>query len=109
MWLWHKMARSGTECDVPLRSRLRIVATQAEPVARLDNVAQRFLRNGESIFIKIDVQEFERKVLDGASVLLKRALGLQLELSLTPLYEGETHLPADGGISARNRFRPFGH
>jgi len=66
------------------------VDTQTVPVARLDSVADRFLDNGESFFIKIDVQGFERKVLEGAPMHLKRAIGLQLELSLTPLYDGET-------------------
>lgn len=66
------------------------VATEAVPMVRLDSVADGFLKNGEPFFIKIDVQGFESKVLDGAPVLLKRATGLQLELSLTPLYEGET-------------------
>jgi FkbM family methyltransferase len=65
------------------------VTTEAVPMARLDSLADRFLKNGESFFIKVDVQGFESKVLDGASMLLKRGVGLQLELSLTPLYEGE--------------------
>ena len=41
-------------------------------------------------FIKIDVQGYEGAVLDGASDLLTGTgiVGLQLELSLTPLYEG---------------------
>jgi FkbM family methyltransferase len=67
----------------------RFVDTETVPVARLDSVADRFLGNDESFFIKIDVQGFENKVLDGAPMLLRRGVGLQLELSLTPLYEGE--------------------
>ncbi len=66
------------------------VATEAVPIARLDSIAPRFLKNDKSIFIKIDVQGFEKKVLEGAPKLLERTVGLQLELSLAPLYEGET-------------------
>jgi len=66
------------------------VATEAVPIARLDSIAPRFLKNDKPIFIKIDVQGFEKKVLEGAPKLLERTVGLQLELSLTPLYEGET-------------------
>jgi FkbM family methyltransferase len=66
------------------------VATQTVPMARLDTVADRFLKNGECLFIKIDVQGFESKILDGAPLILKRGIGLQLELSLVPLYQGET-------------------
>jgi FkbM family methyltransferase len=65
------------------------VATQTVPLARLDSVADRFLGSGESFFVKMDVQGFENKVLDGATMILKSATGLQLELSLIPLYEGE--------------------
>ena len=68
----------------------RFVATQTVPMARLDTVADRFLKNGECLFIKIDVQGFESKILDGAPLILKRGIGLQLELSLVPLYQGET-------------------
>ena len=40
-------------------------------------------------FLKIDTQGYERAVLDGAANSLPRLAGLQVELSLTPLYEGE--------------------
>jgi FkbM family methyltransferase len=66
------------------------VATELVPIARLDSIASRFLENDKPIFIKVDVQGFEKRVLDGAPKLLKRTVGLQLELSLVPLYEGET-------------------
>lgn len=68
----------------------KFVATETVPIARLDSIAPRFLKNGKPIFIKIDAQGFEKKVIDGAPELLKRTAGLQVELSLTPLYEGES-------------------
>ncbi len=66
------------------------VATEAVPVATLDSLTPRFLTDGNSIFVKIDVQGYEMKVLEGAQKMLGRTAGLQLELSLLPLYEGET-------------------
>jgi FkbM family methyltransferase len=66
------------------------VASETVPIATLDSIASRFLENDNPVFIKIDVQGFERKVLEGAAKLIKRTVGLQLELSLMPLYEGET-------------------
>jgi len=66
------------------------VATEAVAIVRLDSIAPRFLQDDKSIFIKIDVQGFEKKVLEGAPKLLQRTVGLQIELSLTPLYDGET-------------------
>lgn len=42
------------------------------------------------IYLKVDVQGYERAVLDGAAELFRSGavVGLQLELSLVPLYEG---------------------
>lgn len=48
------------------------------------------LNSTNRIFIKVDVQGYEAPVLDGAAELLasETVAGLQLELSLTPLYKG---------------------
>lgn len=67
----------------------RFVAAESVPIARLDTIAPRFVNKDKRIFIKMDVQGFEKKVMDGAPEVLKLAIGLQLELSLTPLYEGQ--------------------
>lgn len=42
------------------------------------------------VFLKIDTQEFERNVIEGARDCIDRICGLQMELSLRPLYQGET-------------------
>lgn len=44
---------------------------------------------GERLFLKIDVQGGEDAVLDGVGPLWARLVGIQLELALTRLYEGE--------------------
>lgn len=59
-------------------------------LARLDSVADAYLTPASEVFLKVDTQGFEARVLAGAERLLPRICGLQLELSLTPLYEGET-------------------
>lgn len=43
-----------------------------------------------NIFVKVDVQGSERKVLEGANQSLSRISILQLEMGLEALYEGET-------------------
>lgn len=65
------------------------VASEKVPIIRLDSVAEQYLRPDSNLFIKIDTQGYEWKVLDGASETLKRAKGVLCELSLVPLYEGQ--------------------
>lgn len=55
----------------------------------LDSCAAQFLREGETVFAKIDVQGMEDRVLAGGPQVLSKAIGLQVELSLVPLYAGQ--------------------
>ncbi|MGS1126580.1 FkbM family methyltransferase [Rhodanobacter sp. UC4437_H4] len=57
--------------------------------SRLDTVAEQYMESGNTAFIKIDTQGYEDRVLDGATTLLPRVTGMQLELSFVPLYEGQ--------------------
>lgn len=66
------------------------VASERTALARLDSVAPTYLSANSRPFIKIDTQGFESQVLDGAAETLERAHGVLLELSLVPLYEGQT-------------------
>ena len=65
------------------------VDTQSVRVRRLDTL---FPDMGpeERIYLKADVQGYEKQVLDGAKGILYHVYVLELELSLTPLYEGAT-------------------
>lgn len=63
--------------------------SEVVPISRLDQVAANLLRGRERTFLKIDVQGYELEVLQGATELLTRIVGTQLELSFVPLYEGQ--------------------
>lgn len=65
------------------------VGSEKVPLRRLDAIASDYLVPGSVLFIKIDTQGYEDRVLQGATSLLDRAVGLQLELSLVPLYDGQ--------------------
>ena len=65
------------------------VGTEAVGLTTLDTIASRHIGTSMNTFLKIDTQGTEDQVLDGASQLLPRVKGLQLELSLVPLYEGQ--------------------
>ena len=57
---------------------------------RLDTIAlDYFEKDANSVFLKIDVQGFERQVLEGAMNILPRIKGIQTEMSLIPLYQGQ--------------------
>jgi FkbM family methyltransferase len=65
------------------------IGTEEVPIERLDSVAPKFLKPTDVAFLKIDVQGFERQVLEGSrSTLNECCVGMQLELSFAPLYEG---------------------
>ena len=59
------------------------------PIARLDGLAIVRARPWRRLFVKVDVQGAEPAVLAGMAGLWDRVAGLQLELALVPLYEGE--------------------
>jgi FkbM family methyltransferase len=63
------------------------------PLHPLDSLAPKWLRESRSALLKIDTQGFEAEVLKGAEQTLLRVQGLQLELSLVPLYSGQVLMP----------------
>ncbi|PSB32746.1 FkbM family methyltransferase [Chlorogloea sp. CCALA 695] len=59
-------------------------------LSRLDNIAKKYIaKNINSIFLKIDVQGFEKQVIEGATQILPIINGIQMELSLVPLYNNQ--------------------
>jgi FkbM family methyltransferase len=86
---WSSSALKMLDAHVRADPGSRYVAEERVRVARLDTVALELGIPGENLFLKIDVQGFERQVLDGAAGLGPRIKGVQLELSLVPLYEGQ--------------------
>jgi FkbM family methyltransferase len=66
-----------------------VVRKETVPLGRLDEVAGPYLTPDDRVFLKVDTQGYETQVLAGAERLLDRLAGIQLELSLVPLYEGE--------------------
>jgi len=59
-------------------------------VRRLDSVIDRYLREGDRCYMKLDVQGHEHLVLKGASGCLDSITAIQMELSMEPLYEGQS-------------------
>ena len=69
--------------------KTKVVEQVVTPVTTLDAVWETYCPPSARVFLKVDTQGFERQVLDGARASLCKVIGIQLELSLFPLYEGE--------------------
>lgn len=67
----------------------RYVGKEKIVVKKLDSVFSNYYKEGDNILLKIDTQGFERNVLEGAEESLKKVRGIQIELSLLELYEGQ--------------------
>jgi FkbM family methyltransferase len=65
------------------------VGSERVRLSRLDTLAHDYVHPKAIPFLKIDAQGYEDRVLDGATELLSRIRGLQLELSFVPLYAGQ--------------------
>ena len=66
------------------------VGTEEVRVRRLDTVFDEYRRGARRVYLKVDTQGWEREVLAGGDRVLEQIGGLQLEMSLVPLYGGQT-------------------
>jgi hypothetical protein len=67
---------------------------QEEVVATtVDEIVSSYDLDPERALLKIDVQGYEREVLDGAAKTLSSFCAVRTEMSLVPLYEGQALMP----------------
>jgi FkbM family methyltransferase len=67
-------------------SRTAVTRTEEIEIRTLDQVAEKLTGN---ILLKIDAQGYEKHVIEGGSQTIPRVLGIQLELPVIRVYEGE--------------------
>lgn len=65
------------------------VSSEVVELKRLDALGLSCFEDSKGVFLKIDAQGYESQILDGAVGVLPQVEGLQLEMSLIPLYSGE--------------------
>lgn len=65
------------------------IGKEAISIKTLDTLFHKYCDPDSRVFLKIDTQGFTKKVLEGGEHSLKTIRGLQIEISLVPLYEGE--------------------
>jgi FkbM family methyltransferase len=66
-----------------------VVADETVKVEPLDELVHDLLIGDDRVFLKVDVQGYEREVLEGAEETIRRAQAMQVELALVQLYEGQ--------------------
>lgn len=69
------------------------VGREEVPIETLEALVGAHAKPAERLFVKIDTQGYERRVLESAGPALETIVGVQLEMSIVPLYEGEELLP----------------
>lgn len=66
----------------------QVTSTETVRIATLDSVVQDELSAAKPIYLKIDVQGLELKVLAGAQETLSRTEWIEIEVCVEPAYEG---------------------
>lgn len=75
--------------------------TETVPVVTLADAIATHAASEDRVFVKSDTQGYEDKVLDGLGTAVLRVAGIQVELSLQPIYEGQPdHLAVTGRLAA---------
>jgi FkbM family methyltransferase len=67
----------------------RYIGKEVIEIRTLDAVFDGLCKSAKNIYMKIDAQGFEDRVLKGAENSLARINTVQVEMSLVPLYDGE--------------------
>lgn len=64
------------------------VGKETVKILRLDSLLNNGIFPKERIYLKVDVQGYERRVLQGAAQTLKQTRAVEIELSMAAMYEG---------------------
>lgn len=71
----------------------KYISKELVPIRKLDTVFNQYVKEDDNVFLKIDTQGYEKNVLDGAEGSLAKIKGIQVEMSVVPLYSGEMLFP----------------
>lgn len=87
--------------------KIETVKTIPVEIKRLDDIFSSVTRGFENIYLKIDVQGFEEKVIAGATESLKSIAAVQLETSLIRQYHGELLIEETIALMRSHGFNPW--
>lgn len=69
--------------------KAKYIGKEQIEIKTLDSIFDAICSKGDNIYLKIDTQGFEKKVIDGAMRSLAYIDTIQLEMSMIPLYKDE--------------------
>lgn len=78
-----------TDMHVSAEKSASTIGSQMVEVDTIDNLIDDYSGKNDRVFLKIDVQGFEKNVIAGALNSLDRIGGFQVEISLVPMYKNE--------------------
>ena len=81
------------------------IGIETVPIRRLDDLYS--LSPTDRALLKIDVQGYEKQVLDGAASLVKGLRAVMTEMSFVPLYEGQMLALDLWNLLAAQEFEPW--
>ncbi len=67
----------------------RYVGTETAPMVTLGDEIPHLAAAGEPVFVKSDTQGCDDRVLDGLGTAVDRVVGVQIELSMVAVYDGQ--------------------
>jgi len=78
---------------LPLRGDNNVSRVDLVEIKRLDTIIGDLLEQIQNprVFLKVDTQGYDVEVIRGAEGCISMVLGLQSEISVTPLYDGVPH------------------
>ncbi len=65
------------------------IAKEKINILKLDTVFSKYCSASEKVFLKLDTQGYEKEILAGGTNALSKICGVQLEMSLFPMYKDE--------------------
>lgn len=77
-----------SDCHKKAMPASSYVAKEKVRISRLDSLVSEYINHNDRIYFKADVQGYEKQVLKGAEKTLKQTTCIEVELSLTQMYEG---------------------
>ncbi len=81
---------SMTSLHSKIKKNSEYVSKQEINIYKLDSIFNEICSSKDKIFLKVDTQGYEDKIIDGAKKSLSRIKGILLEASLVELYKGTT-------------------